>query len=229
MKAIGIIGGVGYKATSYFYERLNYLFELKMGLGNFCPILLQSINFKEINALLPNNANQIAKILKPSILFIENQNVVCGILVNNTMHKALDIILQEEKLQMFYCHVGNLISDSLSKFNTSKNILILGTAFTMTDSYLKGFVPKVHSLVKPDAITIEKVDGLRQVFNHHVDFDQAKSCFDYLKKSYSKDTIFILACTELSIAFATVGKDQNWIDTLDLQAEKAIDILFKSQ
>ena len=99
----------------------------------------------------------------------------------------------------------------------------------MTDSYLKSFVPKVHNLVIPDSVTIEKVDTLRQLFNHHVDFEQAESCFDYLKKSNSTDTIFIIACTELSIAFANFDKDENWIDTLDLQAEKAIELLLQQQ
>ena len=52
---------------------------------------------------------------------------------------------------------------------------------------------------------------------------------DYLKKSNSTDTIFIIACTELSIAFANFDKDENWIDTLDLQAEKAIELLLQQQ
>ncbi|MFT7350323.1 MAG: aspartate racemase [Flavobacterium sp.] len=229
MKAIGILGGIGYKATSYFYERLNYLFELKMGLGNSCPILLQSINFKKINALLPNNANQIAASIKPSVQFLDNQNIACVVLVNNTMHKALDVVLSENKTQIPYCHVGVLITESLKKTPYSKKVLILGTAFTMTDNYLKAFVPKVHNLVIPDMITIKKVDTLRQLFNHHVDFEQAKNCFDYLKKSNSTDTIFIIACTELSIAFANFEKNENWIDTLELQAEKAIDLLLQLQ
>jgi aspartate/glutamate racemase len=229
MKAIGIIGGIGYKATGYFYNRLNYLFELKMGQGNSCPVLLKSINFKEINALLPNNASQIATLLKPSIQFLENQNIACAVLVNNTMHKSLDIALVEEKAKINYCHVGFLITEHLNKFSSSKKILILGTAFTMKDNYLKSFVPENHNSIIPDTSTIKKVDALRILFNNTFDFEKAKVCYDYLKKSNPKDTIFIVACTELSIAFAPFNKDENWIDTLDLQAENAIQLLLNSQ
>jgi aspartate racemase len=229
MKAIGILGGVSYKATSYFYERLNYLFEQKMGVGTSCPILLHSINFKEINDLLPNQIEQVAEIIKPEIQFLDGQNISCAVLVNNTMHKALDVVLSEINTKLPYCHVGTLISEFLNKTASSKKVLILGTAFTMTSEYLKSFVPDNNELVFPDETTIQKVDNLRKLFTTTNDFVEAKDCLDYLVKSHPKETIFIIACTELSIAFADFNKDKNWIDTLDLQAEKAIELALNAQ
>lgn len=228
MTSIGIIGGIGYKATSYFYNRINYLFELKMGLGNSCPVILNSINFKEINSLLPENTNEVAALLKPSVQFVENQKIACVVLVNNTMHKALDVVLSEKNFQKKYCHVGTLINEKLNKISDKKNVLILGTAFTMTDNYLKSFVPKIHSVIEPTTETIKKVDDLRKLYFETTDDFKAEESLNYLVENYSENTIFIIACTELSIAFAKYKKDKNWIDTIDLQCEKAIDLLLKT-
>ena len=228
MTSIGIIGGVGYKATSYFYNRINQLFELKMGKGNSCPIVLKSLNFIEINSLLPENNIDVALLLKPSVQFLEQQDIACAVLVNNTMHKALDIILSENKFEKIYCHVGNLINEKLDKISEKQNVVILGTAFTMTDNYLKSFVPKQHFIIEPSKKTIEKVDDLRKLYFDSSDKLKAEECFNYLKENYSTDTTFIIACTELSIAFADFNKGKNWIDTIDLQCEKALNLLINS-
>ena len=147
MSSIGLIGGIGYKATVYFYEKINALYEQQKGKGNSCPILLVSLNFKEINALLPYEMEKVAELITPTIKFLDQQEITCAVLVNNTMHKALDIILNKNELMKTYCHVGNLVNHKLNEIEEVSNIIILGTAFTMQDDYLKSFVPKKQNLM----------------------------------------------------------------------------------
>ena len=155
MSSIGIIGGIGYKATTYFYEKINALYEQKNGKGNSCPILLVSLNFKEINALLPYEMEKVVDLITPTIKYLDQQDITSAILVNNTMHKALDIVLNKHEITKPYCHVGNLINQKLNKVEEGSKVLILGTAFTMQDEYLKSFVPKKHNLIAPSEEIIE--------------------------------------------------------------------------
>ena len=228
MNSIGIIGGIGYKATSYFYNRINTLYELKMGKGNSCPILLVSLNFKEINALLPYGIDEVAEIIKPSIQYLDEQETICNILINNTMHKALDIVLANNTLKIPYCHIGELLNEKLVEIEDS-TVVILGTAFTMKDDYLKSFVPDKHRIVIPSDEIIQEVDELRQLHFNSTDEIKAKKCYEKLESNYPENTIFIIACTELSIAFSTLKNNKNWLDTIDLQCESALNKLINKK
>ncbi|MFC4739935.1 aspartate/glutamate racemase family protein [Flavobacterium ponti] len=225
MSSIGIIGGIGYKATTYFYEKINALYEQKKGKGNSCPILLVSLNFKDINVLLPYEMEKVAELITPTIKFLDQQDISCAVLVNNTMHKALDIVLDKNKLLKPYCHIGNLVNQKLNKVNEVSNIIILGTAFTMQDEYLKSFVPKRHNLIRPSIEIIEKVDDLRKIYFESTDEGKAKKCYQLLIETYTENVIFIVACTELSIAFSNIRNKKNWVDTIDLQCEVALEKL----
>jgi len=225
MSAIGIIGGVGYKATSYFYNRINTLYEQKMGKGNSCPILLVSLNFKEINVILPYEIEKVAELITPNIKYLNQQEISCAVLVNNTMHKALDIVLEKNNILKPYCHVGNLIHEKLSELESVSNIIILGTAFTMQDEYLKSFIPKRHILITPTNEIIEQVDELRKVYFESTDEEKTNKCYQLLTETYTENVIFIVACTELSIAFSNIKNNTNWVDTIDLQCEAALKTL----
>lgn len=225
MSSIGILGGIGYKVTTYFYEKINALYEQKYGIGNSCPILLVSLNFKEINALLPYEMEKVATLIAPTIKYLDQQDVTCNVLVNNTMHKALDLFLNENKTTKPYCHVGNLLNENLDKIEKKSNVIILGTAYTMQDEYLKSFVPKKHYLVSPTEQIIQQVDALRKLYIDSTDENATEECYKNLITTYSVDTIFIIACTELSIAFSTINNKINWVDTIDLQCEAALKTL----
>ena len=225
MSSIGIIGGIGYKATAYFYEKINALYEQQNGRGNSCPILLVSLNFKEINASLPYEMEKVAELITPNLKYLDQLDISCAVLVNNTMHKALDIVLDKNELLKPYCHVGNLVNQKLNKIEKVSNIIILGTAFTMQDDYLKSFVPKRHNLVTPTNKIIEQVDELRKVYFESSDEEKAIKCYQLLTKTYTENVIFIVACTELSIAFSNIKNKTNWVDTIDLQCEAALKTL----
>lgn len=225
MSSIGIIGGIGYRATTYFYDRINALYEQKYGKGNSCPILLVSLNFKEINELLPYEIEKVVDLITPTIKYLDQQDIASAVLVNNTMHKALDLVLNKEKSTKPYCHVGNLIHKNLDKIEKKSNVIILGTAFTMQDEYLKSFVPKKHNLINPTNEIIQQVDALRKLYIDSTNEIATKECYKNLITTYPDNTIFIIACTELSIAFSTIKNKTNWVDTIDLQCEAALKTL----
>ena len=225
MSSIGIIGGMGYKATSYFYDRINALYEQKYGKGNSCPILLVSLNFKEINELLPYEMEKVAALIKPAVNYLDQQDVTCNVLVNNTMHKALDIVLNKHVITKPFCHVGKLVNQKLNEVSEVSNIIILGTAFTMQDDYLKSFVPKKHNLITPSEEIIEQVDALRKLYFECTDEAKTKECYQLLTQTYSENVIFIVVCTELSMAFSTIKNKKNWLDTIDLQCEAALETI----
>ena len=168
---------------------------------------------------------KVVDLITPTIKYLDQQDITSAILVNNTMHKALDIVLNKHEITKPYCHVGNLINQKLNKVEEGSKVLILGTAFTMQDEYLKSFVPKKHNLIAPSEEIIEQVDELRKLYFESTDEEQTKECYQLLIETYSENVIFIVACTELSIAFSTIKNKINWLDTIDLQCEAALETI----
>ena len=94
-KYIGVLGGLGYRGTMLAYDKLNKRYQYKVGEGHTCPIRLLSIDFKEINELLPFKISEAAIKLLPFLRELDKQDNACNIMINNTLHQALDILKDE--------------------------------------------------------------------------------------------------------------------------------------
>ena len=53
MKTIGLIGGMSWESTREYYRILNETYREKAGGSHSCPILMYSVDFKEIETLQP--------------------------------------------------------------------------------------------------------------------------------------------------------------------------------
>jgi len=218
---IGILGGVGYKATVYAYEQLNQLYEALVGKGHTCPVRLLAIDFNEINELLPHGIVKASEMMAPYFEELDQQDVIANLLINNTLHEALDLYALKNPLQKPIGHVGILLREKLTEIKASK-VMIIGSKYTMNAHYLPGFVPEGIQVIKSSEKLQDQVDELRKVFYERKDETLAKDCYQQLVNQNPGVDHFIVACTELSIAFAPYVHNGRIVDTIDLQCEFAI-------
>lgn len=224
-KYIGILGGIGYRATMLAYNKLNQLYEQKKGVGHSCPIRLTSIDFKEINDLLPYQIEEAAEKLSPFLLEMDKQDVVANIMVNNTLHEAFDILSPELALKKPFGHVGELLLTNLQE-KPPESVMLIGTMYTMNSRYLESFIPHNMEVVKADAHLQIKLEELRISYFEKDNQELAEACYNLLIQSYRHVDKIIVACTEHSLAFAPYTDNSSWIDTMDLQCEFALKHLF---
>ena len=220
-KYIGVLGGLGYKATLLAYQKLNQLYHAKKGKAHTCPIRMLSIDFNEIDSLLPNRQEEAAQLLQSHIEEVDSYNTGCTLIFNNTLHQAFDILAPKLDLQKPFGHIGKLLNKELSKKQIKKAILV-GTKYTMNAGYIASFIPINTQLVLPCESLQNKLEQLRKIYYHDKDETLALTCFNELK-SIGADTI-ILACTEHSIAFAHFPKAY-FTDTMELQCAFGVSLV----
>jgi aspartate/glutamate racemase len=206
------------------YEKLNELYQTNMGAGHTCPIRLLSIDFKEINELLPFQMKDAADRLLPYIQDIDSQKTICTIMLNNTLHQALDLEKQNIGLEKPIGHIGHLLNEYLERKNADK-VMILGSLYTMNSGYLNTFFPDTVDIIKPEASIQRDLELLRKTYYQKEDNELAEQCFNQLLSLHLNVDIFIVACTEISLAFSRWTDSGKWVDSMDLQCAWAINKL----
>ena len=101
--------------------------------------------------------------------------------------------------------------------------MILGTAYTMQSGYLQSFIPTESNTILPNSQHLEKVENLRKLYFQSTDAALSSQIWKELQVEYPEVDYFIIACTELSIAFNFFTDKK--LDTLQLLCTNAIEYL----
>jgi len=218
-----MLAGLGINASVLTYQLLNQLYMQRKGQGHTCPLRMLNIDFNPINQLLPNRQQESAKLLLPYLQDLDRQDISCIIMPNNTLHESLDILLEKYDFQKPILHIGHSLHDKLKKLHV-ENVMILGTAYTMQSGYLQSFIPAESNIIVPNQQHLEKIENLRKLYFQSSDALLSSQIWNELQDEYPEVDYFIIACTELSIAFELF--DDKKLDTLHLICTNAIQYLF---
>ena len=218
-----MLGGLGIQASILAYRLLNQFYSQRKGQGHTCPLRLLNVDFEPINQLLPYQQKASAKLLLPYLQDINQQDVCCIIMPNNTLHQSLDIILEKHSFEKPILHIGHLLHAEIKKLKRAQ-VMILGTAYTMQSGYLQSFLPEISNNILPNNSLLSKVEDLRKLYFHSSDTELSLQIWEDLNHQYPEVDYFIVACTELSIAFNSINEKK--LDTLDLLCRSAVDYLF---
>lgn len=227
MKTIGLIGGMTWRTSSFYYSKINEIISRELGSNHSAKCLLHSLDFADIELL--QNAEQWDNIIK--IILKCSQNLInsgAEILAfcSNTIHIVADEIQDNIDVP-----IVNII-DATAEFIKSKNLsnaLLLGTKFTMEKSfYIQKFV-KQYSLNlaipnKHDRETINKII-FYELSQGIINQNSKKKLFSIIKKSDTEGTI--LACTELPMLIKQADINIPLFDTSKIHIEKIIELALK--
>ena len=209
MNSPGIIL-TGRKAGEWYIDTLNQL--VKSINPSFEYHALQ-IDFDPINALLPNRIKDAARLLEPYFVELEKFKQPY-ILANITLHEAVQYFAFAPK---HFISIDQLLKKKMRPFNG--RIAVLGTKYTMNHSYIKSILPGLELITLSEDIQ-NQVDNLRKLYNYSEDVDLAKEIYADLDRLDM--THLVIACTELSVAWNGISKDNRWIDLPGLQCESLI-------
>lgn len=198
----------------WYIQTLNQLFKEIHGTDKTFNYITLQTDFNKINPLLPYRLKEAAKLLEPYFIEIEKRTQHPYILANITLH---------ETLKYFTTKPNNFISlkEILNKEKNKLNgkIGILGTAYTMQNQYIPSLVPNSEIIDLPNEI-VQQVDELRKAYFYKKDAALANKVLKNLEP-FDAD-YWIIACTELSVAFLDSHFDENKVINLPKLQCKAL-------
>ena len=229
MKKIGLLGGTSFPSTITYYTRLNQLVNQRLGGHHSCRMILYSIDYHEIKSRYSNGWGEIPTLLRKEIEALLEMKPDCLLICNNTLHKAFDLIKDEMEINIPVLHIMELTIQHLRERKLNR-VLLLGTRFTMEDTYFTqplreaGIEVGVPELT--DRIRIQEIQSELSKGNSAPEF--AAYFQELVNKSNNYEGV-ILGCTELPAVFCQVSTNMAVIDTIELQCQQAVEFVLPPQ
>ena len=135
MKTIGLIGGMSWESTVEYYRLLNKTVHERLGGFHSAKCVLVSVDFSEIETLQNENRwDEASQILAGAARQLESAGAEVIFLCTNTMHKCAPAI--ESATSLPFIHIADAAATAIKSQNLTK-VGLLGTRFTMVDSFIK--------------------------------------------------------------------------------------------
>ena len=160
MKTIGLIGGMSWESTQFYYRQINQGIRNRLGGLHSAKILMHSVDFAPIEAM--QNAGDwdaAAEILSQAAKSLEAGGAEFFLICTNTMHKIAAVV--EKSVDIPLLHIADATANALRADQVSR-IGLLGTAFTMEQSFYKGRLSQQHGIevVVPESADRETVHNI---------------------------------------------------------------------
>ncbi len=232
MKTIGLLGGMSWESTVSYYQLINQGINKELGGFHSAKIILNSIDFAEIEALQHQGEwDKTAAILAKAAQSIQNAGADFILICTNTMHKVASAV--ESDIDIPLVHIADATGQALVE-NQVKNVGLLGTKFTMEQDFYKQRLSDQFNL----SVLIPEADERDDV--HHIIYNEL--CQGKIKETSKQrylDIInnlqekgaeaIILGCTEITLLVKQTDTTTPLYDTTQLHAQCAIDLAIKTQ
>ena len=206
MKTIGVLGGMSWESSLQWYRMANELVREQLGGYHSAPILLDSLDFAEIEALQAvGNWDEAGRLLSNHARRLENAGAEVIVLCTNTMHVVADRITAA--ISVPFVHIADTTAQAITKAGLS-TVGLLGTAFTMAPSFYRDRLAAhgITALIPPahDRATVHQV--IYEELVHGVINEASRREFgDIIARLVDEGAQgVILGCTEIELLISQV-------------------------
>jgi aspartate racemase len=225
MKTVGLIGGMSWESTTSYYKAINEGVRNSLGGLHSAKICLYSVDFDEIEKLQHQGLwNETAKILSKAAQSVEAGGADFLLLCTNTMHKVAPEI--EASISIPLLHIADATAEKLLSDNI-KRVGLLGTQFTMEQSFYKG------RLTEKFGIEVVVPETEQQQAVHNIIYSELclGKVMDKSRKHYLEiitclhkqgAEAVILGCTEIALLVQQTHTSVPLYDTTEIHAAKAV-------
>lgn len=224
MKKLGVIGGMGPEATSFFYARVIARTKALCDQEHIDMVILSHATIPDrTRAILSGEKEEFLKKITEDTLILEKLGVSNIAIPCNTSHYFLDEIQASTKVPVI-----NMIEESvkavLAEYPQTKKIGIMGTDGTIQSGIYDRVCRKygVVSVILPKMMQKEVMSLIYDDIKQGKTGDPKK--FDKAYNSLMKQECdaIILACTELSVFKEYNRVPDNCIDAMDILVKESI-------
>ena len=229
MKKLGIIGGMSWESTIFYYQYLNQGVRARLGGLHSADLLLYSFDFAAIESLQSAGKwEEATTAMVNAALDLKHAGAEALIIATNTMHKMADEVEAVAGLPLF--HIADATADAIQKQSVSKPLL-LATNFTMSQDFYKGRLRDKHNII---TLTPEADD---KTIIHDIIYNElcqgvisSASKDNYLKiinkmRDEKQIDSVIFGCTEIGLLLSPDDLDIPAFDTTKIHCDYALDRL----
>lgn len=225
MKTIGLIGGMSWESTITYYQLLNEAAKDRLGGLHSAKILLYSVDFFEIEALMSRGEwDQAADLLGGVARRLEQAGADCVLICTNTLHKVAPQV--QSQITVPLLHIAEAAADSLLARGVTR-VGLLGTKYTMTQEFYRDkLVARGIEVIIPEGDEIELVN--RVIFDELclgiVKEDSRAAYLSVIDNLKSRGAgAILLGCTELGLIVSQEDVTLPLFDTTVIHAKAAAD------
>ena len=225
MKTIGLIGGMSWESTLFYYRHINEAVRKRLGGLHSAKLLLYSVDFDPIERLQhAGNWDATAKIISGAARSLQAGGADFFLICTNTMHRVAETVAQSVDIPLLHIADGTA---AVLKSEQISRIGLLGTSFTMEQAFYKDRLTRQHGIevVVPDFVDREVV--------HHIIYQEL--CLGEVKPA-SRDKYLhivdklvrqgaegvILGCTEIGMLIEQSDTPVRLFDTTAIHANEAV-------
>ena len=224
VKTIGLIGGMSWESTVLYYQILNRTVAERMGGLHSAKVLLASVDFDEIEKLQhAGRWDEAGEVLAREARRLEQAGANFLVICTNTMHRVAPQI--EGAISIPLLHIADPTAAAIRRAGV-KVVGLLGTRFTMEQSFYRGRLEREHGLevLVPPASDITVV--------HNVIYDElCRGRVLDASRAQLRRVIgglvargaqgIVLGCTEITMLVGTSDSPVPLFDTTELHARAA--------
>lgn len=230
MKTIGLMGGMSWESTAYYYKLINEGVRSRLGGLHSAKIIIYSVEFAEIEKY--QSAGQWEKcgdILSRAAKSLEAAGADLILLGTNTLHKVAAQI--ESAVNIPLVHIADATAREIKNCGVRKAGL-LGTKYTLTeDFYKQRMTDRGIDVLIPEREDIEAVNDIifRELCVGEIKAESRKRLCGVIDSLMSHGAGgVILGCTELGLIIQPEDSPVPIFDTTVIHARRAVELALES-
>lgn len=230
MKTIGLLGGMSWESTALYYKEINEEVKKQLGGLHSAKVVMYSVDFDEIEKLQHSGDwDETAVILSDAAKNLENASADFLLICTNTMHKVAAKI--ETNIDIPILHIADATAKQLQK-DGIKKIGLLGTAFTMSESFYKNRISENFGI----EVLTPNEDDIKII--HKIIYEEL--CLGVIKDDSRREYLniidklvalgaegIILGCTEICMLIKEKDTKTKLYDTTKIHALEAVNLALR--
>ena len=225
MKKLGLIGGMSWYSTEFYYRRINKQVQRKTGGLCSAPMLLDNLNFCDIaKANSEQDWDHVAEILAASAKRLEDGGATAILIGANSMHKVHEQVAAAVSVPVI--HIADSVGKKM-KADAVKSAALIGTRNVMAESwYRQRLVKHGVTLLPWEAADVEELD--RIIYDELMAGQAVRNSERTLKTiitEIDKDgaDAVVLGCTELGMIVDTKANILPIYDSAEIHADAGVE------
>ncbi len=231
MKTIGLLGGMSWESTLKYYRLINQGVKQALGGLHSARLAMVSVDFAPIAELQHNGDwETMARLLAQAARQVEAAGADFLVICTNTMHKLAPEV--EASIGIPLLHIADATASVLLEPGI-QTVGLLGTAFTMEQSFYKGRLVEKHGIdvlipgkadrrIVHDTIYQELCLGRQEMHSK----EEFLRIIDRLADQGAEAVI--LGCTEIGMLVSKQDTDVMLLDTTAIHAKTAVALALTS-
>ncbi|MFD5213312.1 aspartate/glutamate racemase family protein [Microbacterium sp. NPDC058345] len=224
MKTIGVLGGMSWESSLEWYRLANERVRDQLGGHHSARVLLDSLDFAEIEALqAADDWPAAGALLAERAARLESAGADLIVLCTNTMHLVADRI--EQAISIPFLHIADTTADAVIGSGL-RRVGLLGTAFTMERPfYRERLEAREISVLTPDAD--DRADVHRVIYDelvHGVIRPESRELYRHvIERLVARGAEgIILGCTEIELLVSSADAPVPVFPTTALHVDAAL-------